>query len=62
MLFRSEESLVEMRKSGKTIFHEPTLEEQAAWRAALRQVHVEMADRVGSDLIKRIYEATGQTP
>jgi C4-dicarboxylate-binding protein DctP len=57
----NESALVEMKKLGKTEFHEPTPEERAAWIAALLPVHKEMASRVGQDLIDRIYAATGHT-
>jgi C4-dicarboxylate-binding protein DctP len=59
-LEENEHALVEMRASGKTTFHEPTPDERAAWIAALEPVHEEMADRVGRDLIARIYAATGR--
>jgi C4-dicarboxylate-binding protein DctP len=58
-LEENEQAMDEMRRSGKTTFHEPTAEERAAWRAALIPVHDEMASRVGRDLIERIYAATG---
>ncbi|HML42633.1 MULTISPECIES: TRAP transporter substrate-binding protein [Hyphomicrobium] len=57
----NEQALEQMRKSGRTTFHEPTPAELAAWRAALLPVHDEMAGRVGRDLIDRIYAATGHT-
>jgi C4-dicarboxylate-binding protein DctP len=56
----NEESLAEMRRLGKTEFHEPTAEERAAWVAALEPVQKAMASRVGQDLIDRIKAATGQ--
>lgn len=55
----NEESLAEMKKTGKTEFHEPTEAERAAWIAAMRPVHKEMAARIGQDLIDRINAATG---
>jgi C4-dicarboxylate-binding protein DctP len=58
----NEHALDEMRRSGKTTFHEPTPEERAAWMAALTPVHDEMASRVGRDLIDRIYAVTGHKP
>jgi C4-dicarboxylate-binding protein DctP len=61
-LEENEHALDEMRRSGKTTFHEPTPEERAAWRAALTPVHDEMASRVGRDLIDRIYAVTGHKP
>lgn len=58
----NQQALEEMKKSGRTTFHEPTPEERAAWMAALLPVHDEMASRVGRDLIDRIYAATGHKP
>lgn len=58
-LEENEAALEEMKRSGKTTFHEPTPAERAAWMSALRPVHDEMAGRVGRDLIDRIYAATG---
>jgi len=55
----NDHALETMRKSGRTEFHEPTAEERKAWMQALYPVHDEMADRVGRDLIDRIYAATG---
>lgn len=58
----NEDSLAEVRRSGKTAIHEPTAVELSAWRAALLPVHKEMAARVGPELIERIYRATGVAP
>jgi C4-dicarboxylate-binding protein DctP len=55
----NDESLVEMKKLGKSAFHEPTEAEMKAWREALVPVQKEMASRVGQDLIDRIAAATG---
>ena len=48
-----------MKAAGTTTFYELTPEERAEWVAALKPVHTEMADRVGADLIKQVYEAVG---
>jgi len=58
----NEAALAEMKKTGRTVFHEPTPDERAAWMAALVPVHEEMSGRVGQDLIERIYAATGFKP
>jgi C4-dicarboxylate-binding protein DctP len=58
----NEQSLEEMRKSGKTDFHEPTAQERQAWVDALLPVRETMSDRVGKDLIARIEAATGKKP
>ena len=57
----NDESLAEMKKLGKSAFHEPTEAEMTAWREALVPVQKEMAGRVGQDLIDRIAAATGRT-
>jgi C4-dicarboxylate-binding protein DctP len=48
-----------MKASSKTEFHELTADERAAWMAALKPVHEEVAGRVGKDLIEAIYKSTG---
>lgn len=53
------DALEAIRKSGKTTIYELTPDERKQWVAALRPVHEEMAGRVGKDLIRRLYEATG---
>jgi C4-dicarboxylate-binding protein DctP len=53
-----DESLAEMRKLGRSTFHEPTDAEMKAWREVLVPVQKEMAGRVGQDLIDRINAAT----
>lgn len=58
----NEHSLDEMRKSGKTEFHEPTAEERQVWIDALLPVREIMSARVGKDLIDRIEAATGKKP
>ena len=58
----NEQSMVEMRNSGRTTFYEPTVDEQAAWRKALLPVADEMGGRVGKqlidDVIKTVNSAT----
>jgi C4-dicarboxylate-binding protein DctP len=48
------EALDEMKKSGKTVFHEMTPAELAAWKKALAPVADDIAGRVGKDLIEDI--------
>jgi C4-dicarboxylate-binding protein DctP len=47
----NEQAIAEMKKSGKTTFYEPTLQEQAAWHKALGPVTNEMTKRLGVELI-----------
>lgn len=61
-LKENEEALAEMKSTGPTRFHVPTPEERKKWVEALLPVHEEMANRVGPELIERIYAATGRTP
>lgn len=56
---KNDEDLAAVKASGKSeiiVLSEP---ERAAWKAALVKVHDEMADRIGADLIKEVYAATG---
>jgi C4-dicarboxylate-binding protein DctP len=55
----NDKALEAMKASGKTEFHEFTADERAAWMAALKPVHEEVAGRVGKDLIEAIYKSTG---
>lgn len=55
----NDKALQAMMDAGTTEFHELTEEERAEWEAALRPVHEEMADRIGADLIQRVYDALG---
>lgn len=55
----NEDSLAAMKAAGTTTFYELTPEEHAEWVEVLKPVHKDMADRVGADLIKQVYEAVG---
>jgi C4-dicarboxylate-binding protein DctP len=55
----NDKALDAMKTSGKTEFHELTADERAAWLAALKPVHEEVAGRVGKELIEAIYKSTG---
>nr|WP_243698655.1 TRAP transporter substrate-binding protein [Paracoccus alkanivorans] len=52
----NDEALEAMKALGTTRFHELTGEERAAWLAALKPVHEQMADRIGPDLIQQVYD------
>ena len=58
----NDNSLEEVKKSGKTIVYAPTKEERMAFKKAMAPVHTKMADRVGADLLKSIYKETGFDP
>ena len=55
-------SLAAIRASGRTEIHTPTAEERAAFIKALLPTHKKMASRIGADVIRRVYEATGFDP
>jgi len=55
----NEDALEAMKKTGKTKFHALTVTERNAWIAALKPVHKEMEDRIGRELLQKIYKATG---
>ncbi len=58
---KNDEDLAAVKASGKSQVLSLTAEEKAAWKKALVKVHDEMADRIGADLIKQVYQATGFT-
>ena len=55
-------ALAEVKKSGKTEVYTPTKEERMAFKKAMAPVHINMADRVGKDLLQSIYKETGFDP
>jgi len=55
----NEQALVEMKKSGRTTFYEPTAAEQAAWRKTLEPVTEEMTKRVSKEMIDEFRKASG---
>jgi C4-dicarboxylate-binding protein DctP len=48
----NEKAIAEMKRSGRTVFYEPTSQEQAAWRNALEPLAEEMSKRLGRQLIE----------
>lgn len=56
---KNDEDLASVKASGKSEIITLSDPERAAWKEALVKVHTEMADRIGADLIKEVYEATG---
>lgn len=55
----NDESLAKVKASGKSEIIELTPEQKLAWKKKLVQVHKQMEDRIGKDLIESIYKATG---
>ncbi len=58
----NEQALEGVKKSGKTTIYTPTKDERLALKKALVPVHEKMAERVGKETIKEVYEATGFDP
>jgi C4-dicarboxylate-binding protein DctP len=56
---KNDEDLAAVKASGKSQIITLTPQERAAWKNALVKVHDEQADRIGADLIKEVYQATG---
>ncbi len=54
--------LEKVKKAGKTQVYVPTKEERMAFKKALLPVHQKMESRIGAELIKAIYKATGFDP
>ncbi len=55
-------SLEAVKKSGKTEIFTPSKQERMAFKKAMAPVHINMADRVGKDLLQSIYKETGFDP
>ncbi|WP_374334741.1 TRAP transporter substrate-binding protein [Leeia sp.] len=58
----NEEALAKVKASGKTVVYEPTVAERNEMKKALVKVHDQMDDRVGLELVKKIYKETGFDP
>lgn len=58
----NDSALEGVKKSGKTTVYVPNKEERMAFKKAMAQVHIKMADRVGKDLLQSIYKETGYDP
>ncbi|MEZ5796673.1 MAG: TRAP transporter substrate-binding protein [Paracoccaceae bacterium] len=57
----NDKALQAMKDAGTTEFHDLTDDERAAWIAALKPVHEQMADRIGADLIAEVNATLGAT-
>jgi C4-dicarboxylate-binding protein DctP len=53
---KNDEDLAAVKASGKSQILDLTPPERAAWKAMLMPVHEQMADRIGKDLLKEVYE------
>jgi C4-dicarboxylate-binding protein DctP len=56
---KNDEDMAAVKASGKSEIITLTPQERAEWKQALIKVHDEQAGRIGADLIKEVYEATG---
>jgi C4-dicarboxylate-binding protein DctP len=61
-LKENEDAIAKVKASGKSTVYTPTVEERAAWKKALVQVHKEMESRIGKDTIQAVYKETGFKP
>ncbi|MBK9519763.1 MAG: TRAP transporter substrate-binding protein [Anaeromyxobacter sp.] len=59
---RDEEDLERVRRTGTTVVFVPSGAERQAFVRALLPVHQAMEQRLGPDLIRAIYQATGTSP
>lgn len=55
-------ALEAVKRSGRTAVHVPSREERLAFKKALAPVHKKVEVRIGGDLLRRIYQATGFDP
>jgi C4-dicarboxylate-binding protein DctP len=58
----NDDALTAMKKSGKTEFYTPTPEEMKAWVETAKTIHAAATERVGRDLLEKIYKETGIRP
>ena len=55
----NEGALAKVKASGKSELIDLTPEQKAEWKKKLVQVHRQMEDRLGKELIQSIYKETG---
>ena len=58
----NDEALAAVKKSGRSQFVTLTPQERAAWKKAMDKAHKEHTGRIGADIIKEVYAATGYNP
>jgi C4-dicarboxylate-binding protein DctP len=58
----NDEALAAVKKSGRSKIIELTPQERAAWRKAMDKAHKDNASRIGADIMKDVYDATGYKP
>jgi C4-dicarboxylate-binding protein DctP len=58
----NDDALAAVKKSGRSQFVTLTPQEKAAWKKAMDKTHKENTGRIGADIIKEVYAATGYNP
>ncbi|NVN98342.1 MAG: TRAP transporter substrate-binding protein [Geobacteraceae bacterium] len=58
----NDEALAGVRKSGKTQIITLTAAEKAAWKKTMDKAHRDNMTRIGADIVKEVYTATGYKP
>ena len=58
----NDEALAAVKKSGRSQLITLTPQERAVWRKTMSKAHTEHTDRIGADLVKEVYAATGYNP
>jgi len=57
----NDEALEGVRKSGRSQIITLTAQEKAEWKKAMDKAHKENVSRIGADIVKEVYAATGYT-
>jgi C4-dicarboxylate-binding protein DctP len=55
----NDDALAAVKKSGRSELIALTPQERAAWKKAMDKAHKDQASRIGADLVKEVYQATG---
>ena len=58
----NDEALAAVKKSGRSQLITLTPQERALWRKTMDKAHKDNIDRIGADVVKEVYSATGYTP
>jgi len=58
----NDEALAAVRKSGKSQIITLTAAERKAWKKAMDKAHKDNINRIGADIVKEVYAATGYNP
>jgi len=58
----NDEALAGVKKSGRSQIITLTPQERAEWKKAMDKAHRENMSRIGADIVKEVYSATGYTP